>query len=147
MSLRQKITMATNMKNSQKPDMIIIDDEKALRLLLKEFFKDKFNVTTLQTGHGCMDHMYTNPVPKVAIIDLGLPDVSGLELITRLRKESKWDDMVIVVLSSREASTDRIAALRAGADDYLQKPFNPEELEVRIGAILRRIERHAAVPA
>lgn len=139
--------MATDMKKTDKPDMIIIDDEKALRLLLKEYFKDKFNVTPLQTGHGCMDYMYTNPLPKVAIIDLGLPDVSGLELITRLRKESKWDNLVIVVLSSREASTDRIAALRAGADDYLQKPFNPEELEVRISAIFRRMDRHVAVPA
>ncbi len=139
--------MATKTKNPNQPDMIIIDDEKALRLLLSEFFKDKFNVTPLQTGHGCMDYLYTNPLPKVAIIDLGLPDVSGLELIARLRKESKWDDLVIVVLSAREASTDRIAALRAGADDYLQKPFNPEELEVRINAIFRRMERHAAVPA
>ena len=95
---------------------------KPLRLLLKEFFKDKFNVTTLQTGHGCMDHMYTNPVPKGGDHRFGVTGCFRSELITRLRKESKMGRYGNrCVGAPAKPSTDRIAALRAGADDYFAK--------------------------
>ncbi len=73
--------------------------------------------------------------PDVVILDLGLPDMDGLEVIRRLRE---WTAVPIIVLSARGQERDKVSALDAGADDYVSKPFGPEELLARIRAALRR---------
>jgi two-component system KDP operon response regulator KdpE len=81
--------------------------------------------------------------PDVILLDLGLPDVDGLVLIRHVRRESTTP---ILVLSARDAEPDKVAALEAGADDYVTKPFGLPELRARIGALLRRSGGSAAEP-
>ncbi len=120
------------------PTMLIVDDEPALRMLLKEFFKKKFNSVALEDGLACIPYLEKNTLPLLMILDLEMPGMGGLDVIKKVRGKSDWNSIIIVVLSSKESSKDRIACLRAGADDYIVKPFNPEELDARIQAILRR---------
>jgi two-component system catabolic regulation response regulator CreB len=76
----------------------------------------------------------------LAILDLGLPDGSGLELLKRLRRHS---EIPVLILSARNAELDRVLGLELGADDYVTKPFSPRELAARVKAILKRTVRHA----
>ncbi len=127
---------------NQLPQLLIVDDEKALRLLLKEIFKKKFEVISLEGGKACLNFLKANPLPKVIVLDLMMPDLSGMEVIKAIKANPDWEDIAIIILSAKESSTDRIAALQAGADDFLVKPFNPEELTVRIETILKRINKN-----
>ena len=81
--------------------------------------------------------------PDVILLDLGLPDADGIVLIRRVRREATTP---ILVLSARDAEPDKVAALEAGADDYVTKPFGLPELRARIGALLRRSAGSAAEP-
>ena len=77
----------------------------------------------------------------LAIVDLGLPGLSGLELIRRLREAGR--DFPVLILTARSEWQDKVEGLEAGADDYLTKPFHPEELKARVAALLRRAAGHA----
>jgi two-component system KDP operon response regulator KdpE len=93
-----------------------------------------YDVTTARTGREALTEAGRRP-PDVVILDLGLPDVDGIEVIKRLRG---WSHAPVIVLSGRAGPGDKIAALDAGADDYVTKPFSMEELLARLRAALRR---------
>ena len=79
--------------------------------------------------------------PDLVVLDLGLPDIDGVEVCRQMRRD---DDVPILVLSARGAEGDKVGALDAGADDYVTKPFGAEELLARIRAALRRVETPVA---
>ena len=83
-------------------------------------------------------------VPDVVVLDLGLPDMDGIEVCRLIREEQATP---IIVLSARGAEADKVRALDAGADDYVTKPFGPEELLARVRAALRRVEPASTAPA
>ena len=124
------------MKNA----LLVVDDEPAIRLLLQQFFKNRFDVVPLDGGTQAVAWLEAHTTPPSIILDLSMPDMSGMEVIKIVRASAVHKGAPIIVLSSKESSADRIACLRAGADDYVVKPFNPEELDARIHAILRRIQ-------
>src|ERR1017187_9300523 len=122
--------------------VLIVDDEPAmLRALLINLRARAYDVTTAPTGHAALAEAARRP-PDAVILDLGLPDVDGAEVIGELRG---WSGAPIIVLSGRTGSGDKIGALDAGADDYVTKPFSMEELLARLRAVLRRDE--SAPPA
>lgn len=133
------LTKSITKEPLELPSMLIADDEPAIRLLLKEFFKEQFNCIVAHDGNQVIDYLRTNELPWILVLDLEMPNMSGLQVINEIRKHDAYDSLIILVLSSKESSKDRIECLRAGADDYLIKPFNPQELDARIKAILRRI--------
>ncbi|KAA9133570.1 response regulator transcription factor [Marinihelvus fidelis] len=95
------------------------------------------------TADGTEGLWYGEEFPiDLAIVDLGLPGMSGLELIAALRKASV--DVPILILTARSDWKDKVDGLEAGADDYLTKPFHPEELKARVSALLRRAAGHAS---
>lgn len=120
------------MKNA--PHILVIDDEpqilRALRTILSE---KQFNVSTAGLGEEGLA-LAAAAEPDVVILDLGLPDMDGVEVCRRLRE---WAQMPIIVLSVRDGERDKVAALDAGADDYLTKPFGIEELLARVRVALR----------
>jgi DNA-binding response OmpR family regulator len=83
----------------------------------------------------------------LVLLDLGLPDMDGLEVCKRLKEESKTADIPVIMLTGRAASSDKIAGLEMGADDYVVKPFDPGELIARIHAALRRRRAVRATPS
>jgi two-component system, OmpR family, KDP operon response regulator KdpE len=115
--------------------VLVVDDEptmlRALRINLRV---RKYDVTTASTGREALAEARRRP-PDAVILDLGLPDVDGIEVIGGLRG---WSRAPVIVLSGRIGPGDKIAALDAGADDYVTKPFSMEELLARLRAALRR---------
>jgi two-component system, OmpR family, KDP operon response regulator KdpE len=114
--------------------LLVEDDESARRLLEIYLARTGYRVDEAGTGADAMRAWDAHRADLI-LLDLGLPDADGVELVRRIRREATTP---IVVLSARGAERDKIAALEAGADDYLTKPFGTEELNARIRAVLRR---------
>lgn len=119
--------------------LAIIDDEPAIRMLLKQYFTGKYDIVTLDDGAQAVQWLGTAASVPVIILDLNMPVMNGMEVIARVRASAVHAKAPVIILSSKESSADRIACLTTGADDYMVKPFNPEELDARITAILRRM--------
>lgn len=120
-----------------KPRLLVIDDEVQIRRLLSFTLEDAgYVVRDAETGHqGLLDAAH-HP-PDAVLLDLGLPDLSGVAVLKRLRE---WTDVPVLVLSVLSQEETKIAALDAGADDYLTKPFHSGELLARLRALLRRVK-------
>lgn len=115
--------------------IVIIEDEKQIRhFLYSALTADGFQVYEAETGQRGLIDCATRK-PDLVILDLGLPDIDGLSVIEQLRS---WSQIPIIVLSARSQEREKVAALDAGADDYLTKPFGLSELQARIRAHLRR---------
>jgi len=122
---------------SNAPHILVIDDEPQIQRALRTILTEKdFRVTTASRGEEGLTLAATHE-PDLVILDLGLPDMDGVEVCTRLRE---WTQCPIIVLSVRDSERDKVAALDQGADDYLTKPFGIEELLARVRVALR----HAA---
>jgi len=115
--------------------VLVVDDEPAmLRALRINLRVRDYDVATAATGREALAEARRRP-PDAVILDLGLPDVDGIVVIGELRR---WSHAPVIVLSGRTGPGDKIAALDAGADDYVAKPFSMEELVARLRAALRR---------
>lgn len=116
--------------------ILVVDDEKAIRSFIKTSLSSYgYSVFEAAAGKKALEEA-VNIHPDAIILDLGLPDIDGKEVINRIRKRTKTP---IVVLSVRDDPIEKIAALDAGADDYLTKPFSTEELLARLRAVMRRL--------
>ena len=115
--------------------VLVVDDEPPiLRALAANLRARDYQVDLAPTGEAALD-LAAKHVPDAVILDLGLPGISGLEVIEGLRG---WTDTPIIILSARDAQVEKVAALDAGADDYVTKPFGMDELLARLRAALRR---------
>ncbi len=124
------------MASDQNMRILIVDDEKAIRRLLKAtLVSHGYNVFEASDGAEALKYAL-NSYPDVILLDLGLPDMDGIKVVQRIRERSK---IPIIILSVRESESDKIAALDAGADDYLTKPFKVGEMLARIRAVVRRL--------
>jgi two-component system KDP operon response regulator KdpE len=115
--------------------VLVIDDEAPIRRFLRTALAPHgYKVFEASTGQQGLSAII-DARPDVVILDLGLPDIDGVEVTRRVRE---WSPTPIIVLSVREAETEKVAALDAGADDYLTKPFGLNELLARIRVVMRR---------
>jgi two-component system, OmpR family, KDP operon response regulator KdpE len=115
--------------------VLVVDDDPALvRALSINLRARGYQVHAAATGSAAL-HLAASQPPDAVVLDLGLPDMDGSEVIAGLRG---WTDVPILVLSAREESRQKVAALDAGADDYVVKPFGMDELLARLRAALRR---------
>ena len=115
--------------------VLVVDDEpQILRALRINLRVRSYDVDVAATGSAALEAAAKHP-PDLVILDLGLPDLDGVEVIEGLRG---WTQAPIIVLSGRADSTDKVEALDAGADDYVTKPFGMEELLARMRAAVRR---------
>jgi two-component system, OmpR family, KDP operon response regulator KdpE len=122
--------------------ILIVDDEPAILATMAPLLRSKgYDVSTAMSGKAALEHI-ERLNPDVVILDLGLPDIDGVE-VCRLIRDGRTTP--IIVLSARGAEADKVAALDAGADDYVTKPFGSEELLARLRVTLRRID--AAPPS
>ena len=130
--------------SAAKPRILVVDDEPAiLRFLRPALEANDYEVTTAGTVAEAMKRI-AGERPDVVVLDLGLPDGDGKDVIKRVRA---WSDVPIVVLSAREREAEKIAAFDLGADDYVDKPFGIGELMARLRAAMRhRLQRHDETP-
>ncbi len=124
--------------------ILVVDDEpQILRALRINLRARNYDVDLAADGAAALRLAAAHP-PDLVVLDLGLPDMDGVEVIRGLRG---WTAVPIVVLSGRAGSGDKVAALDAGADDYVTKPFGVDELLARIRAVTRRTAANAAPPS
>jgi two-component system KDP operon response regulator KdpE len=120
---------------SDKPTALIVDDEGQIRKLLRVVLENQgYHVIEADSGKAGLAEAATRR-PDVILLDLGLPDMDGVAALKRLRE---WSHAPVLILSVRESAEQKIAALDAGADDYVTKPFDAAELLARLRAIQRR---------
>jgi two-component system phosphate regulon response regulator OmpR len=125
--------------------ILVVDDDARLRGLLSRYLSERgFRVTTAENAAEARDRLRFLQ-PDLMVLDVMMPGESGLALTQSLRGEQS--DTPVLLLTARGAPEDRIAGFEAGADDYLPKPFDPRELELRIRAMLRRAATPPPTPA
>ncbi len=125
-----------------KAHILIVDDDPRITDLLRRILAyEGYSVTTAATGQEALNRALERP-PDLIVLDIMLPALNGLEVAKRLR--AAGDNVAILMLTARDTVADRVQGLETGADDYLVKPFAPEELVARVKALLRRSqeERH-----
>jgi len=120
--------------------VLIEDDAKIRRFLRTAFVNNGYRLFEASTGTDGLVEAATRQ-PDVVIVDLGLPDLDGVEVIRQLRE---WTSVPVIVLSARGQESDKVAALDAGADDYVSKPFGPGELLARVRVAVRHAARTAS---
>ena len=122
--------------------ILVVDDERPIRRFLSDSLDGQFSIVEAANGLDAI-HAAASQRPDLIILDLGLPDIDGVEVTRRLRE---WTQVPIIIVSVREQENDKITALNAGADDYLTKPFGIGELLARIRTVLRRVTKDESEP-
>ena len=126
-----------------KPLILVVEDDATVRNLITTTLKSNdYRYITASNGEAAI-MAATTQQPDIVFLDLGLPDLDGVEIIRRIRT---WSQMPIIVISARSEDSDKVSALDAGADDYLTKPFSVTELLARLRVAQRRISSSAAKP-
>ena len=121
---------------NHRPRILVVDDEPAIQRALGPLLRARgYDVEPARSGADALRSVATG-MPALIVLDLGLPDLEGTEVCRRIRATSQ---VPIIVLSARGAEADKVQALDLGADDYVTKPFGPEELLARIRVALRRV--------
>jgi two-component system phosphate regulon response regulator PhoB len=133
-----------NLRRVSDERVLVVDDERDITALVAyHLAKAGYRVTTATTGPAALDAARAEPFDLV-VLDLMLPGRSGYEVLEELRRREESRGIGVILLTARREEADRIRGLAAGADDYLTKPFSPEELVLRVGAVLRRLHAPAA---
>jgi two-component system KDP operon response regulator KdpE len=124
--------------------ILLVDDEPSIQRSVAQLLRSRgYEVDVAGTGADALKHV-TQYRPDLIVLDLGLPDISGVEVCQSIRVES--ETVPIVVLSAARTEADKVNALEMGADDYVTKPFGPDELVARVKVALRRVRLAAAPP-
>src|SRR5829696_4201693 len=125
--------------------LLLVEDDPRLQRVLRRLLEDDRHVVEVAPdGETALELVSATDGIETVILDVGLPDMSGIEVARRLRKDGR--DLTILMLTARDTVNDRVAGLDAGADDYLVKPFAYEELAARLRALARRSEPGARRP-
>lgn len=135
-----------NMKsnNKQKPVIFVAEDDEHISYLLKFLLeRNGYIVEISDDGFKFLDLVKESLQPDLILLDMMLPYIDGYELIKQLRQEKGWYDVPIIALSSLTREEDIVRAFRLGANDYVTKPFQPQELIARINRLIEK--EHAQV--
>lgn len=118
--------------------VVIVEDDFPIKTLISKVLEYNFEVTAFDNGVDALAYLQKGELPDIIISDLNTPELNGYDLLVQLKTSSFFNAIPVIILSGEEGSQTRIKCLEAGADDYIVKPFNPRELEVRINVILKR---------
>jgi len=124
-----------------KPTLLIVDDEYPIRKLLVFFLSKNYTVVVVENAYEALNWLLKGNIPDAFILDIEMPKLNGKSLLVEIKKDNRLDNVPIVMLSGNEKTTERIDCLNLGADDYMVKPFNPQELEVRLNTLFKRIHK------
>ena len=123
--------------------ILVVDDEPDITALVAyHLARAGYRVSTATTGPDAL-RAAREERPDIVVLDLMLPGVSGYEVLRELRQRPETREVGVILLTSRREETDRIKGFSLGADDYLTKPFSPQELTLRVAALLRRLQAPA----
>src|SRR5580765_3270027 len=127
-------------------EVLVVEDEPDIRrLVVLHLEREGFRCRTAATGSDALREVKAS-IPDLVVLDLMLPEVDGLEVCRRLRRDTSTAGIPIIMLTAKSDEVDRIVGLEIGADDYIGKPFSPKELVARVRAVLRRSHPNQATP-
>lgn len=121
-----------------KKRILVIDDEQSIRMLLENFLKKEYEVTTKSDGMEALKWMEQGNIPDLVVADIQMPNLDGYDFVKNVRASGYYKDIPLIMLSGIESSAEKVKCLKMGANDYIVKPFNPEELLIRIEILLAR---------
>ena len=122
-----------------KKTLLVIDDEPAIQLILEHYFSGEYEVVLTANGQEAMDWLEQGNLVDAIVADYEMPLMNGLDFIRELRATPMHENTPLLMLSGTDETSKKILCLKQGADDYIVKPFNPEELEIRIKKVLQRV--------
>jgi len=125
-----------------KQTILIIEDNPCLSMLLNQLFCNEYNIQLEENGYDALVFLEEGNLPDLIISDLTMPRLNGHEFLNIIKTSNFFNDIPLIVLSGEENSKDRIDCLKKGADDYMLKPFNPEELQLRVARLFNRNLSH-----
>ena len=117
--------------------MLIIEDNGFMKALLKNLFCKEFDVYSKSNGIEALEWLHEGNLPHLIITDIRMPNMGGIEFLQNVKGSTFFHTIPLVVLSGVGNSDERVHCLKIGADDFIIKPFNPEELEIRVHRILK----------
>ncbi len=123
-----------------KSKILVIDDDHNMRRLLEYNLAKSYSVNTANDGQEALLWLEAGNMPDLIVADIRMPNIDGHDFIKNVRSNKAFKHIPVIFLTAKAQSTDRITGLKLGADDYMTKPFNPEELAIRIDKILQRIK-------
>ncbi len=121
-----------------KKTILAIDDELSIRMLLENFLSQTYNVVTCDDGQEGLKYLEQGELPDLIVTDIQMPNLDGYEFVRNVRASGFFSNIPVIMLSGIESSNERVKCLKLGADDYMVKPFNPEELVIRIDNLISR---------
>lgn len=121
-----------------KKKILVIDDELSIRLLLENYLSKMYVVVTRNDGMEALKWMEEGNMPDLIVADIQMPNLDGYEFIKNVRNSGFFKEIPMIMLSGIESSQEKVKCLKLGANDYMIKPFNPEELSIRIEILLAR---------
>lgn len=122
--------------------ILVVEDESGIRQLIKDALDGHGYDVVMCNNAMTAKTQLSRSTPDLAIVDWMMPQISGIELVTAMRKNAATSNLPIIMLTARSSEDDTIKGLDAGADDYISKPFSPRELHSRVQAALRRSHGH-----
>lgn len=121
--------------------ILVVDDEPDISAMVAyHLAREGYRVRTAATGTEGLEAIELER-PDLVVLDLMLPEMSGLDLLRELRSRAELESLPVILLTARKEESDRVEGLTLGADDYVSKPFSPQELVLRVGAVLRRVQQ------
>lgn len=127
------------MSEQNNPTILVIEDEEDIAFLIRFMLeRQQYAVEHVADGRQAMDYLAQSAPPDLVLMDIMLPYHDGIEIIQRLRSTPGWQSLPVLMLTAKAREADIVKALELGADDYVTKPFQPEELLARIKRLIRR---------
>lgn len=126
------------METKSKLQIMVVDDDQFIRAILESYLKQYYDVVCKSNGFEAMEWLQEGNDIDLVIADIHMPEMSGYELLLQFRSSGFFRHIPFVVLSGAKDSDEKIKCLKAGADDYIIKPFNPEEVYIRVENIIKR---------
>ena len=124
-----------------KKKVLVIDDEESIRFIIENTLKQEFEVASFSNGRDGIDYLVSGNVPDFIICDLVMPEITGFEFLEQIKTSGFFNDIPVMILSGREESKDKIKCFELGAEDYVVKPFDPNEIIARIKCRIKVRER------
>jgi len=124
-----------------KKKLLVVDQSDSTKIILDHFLGKEFDIIQKSNGYEAIDFLNSGIDIDFLITELNLPLLSGKELIKKLRESHLFSSLPILLLTASSESKDRIECMNLGADNYIEKPFNPFEIQARINAVLRLCKR------
>ena len=126
--------------------ILVVDDEPDISALVAyQLARESYRVRTAASGPEALAAI-DREVPDLVVLDLMLPGMSGLEVLAEIRQREELATLPVILLTARRDEVDRVEGFRSGADDYVSKPFSPQELVLRVAAVLRRVRQEPPAP-